>query len=261
MTQKPQQSPANPLYETEGRITYLDQKSLAKKAGMSTRKKAFLVVMAAIALALGLFVFFKIVPLFTHTTSFSQAPVEEALQEQAYDFPQAEQIALLSADDIVSYLDSNHISYYNATSSEQKSLGGLDVIKLPDGVDLLTAGALYSQGIDKLNASEAVTLLNGSWQLTLRVQGGYELRIRYASFASTTDQEAVEMARTEFGLGNATVTAQGVDQHGNTYFIGEIQSAEGPLTWRIGACPLSEMYAIDGLPSTASYVVVRIFHS
>lgn len=215
--------------------------------------------MVTIALALGLFVFFKLVPLFTHTTSFSQAPVEEALQEQAYNFPQAEKVALLSADDIISYLDSNHVSYYNATSPEQKSLGGLDVIKLPDGVDLLTAGALYSQGIDNLNASEAATLLNGSWQLTLRVQGGYELRVRYASFVSTTDQEAVEMARSEFGLANATVTAQGVDQHGNTYLIGEIQSAEGPLTWRIGACPLSEMYAIDGLPSTASYVVVRIF--
>lgn len=252
-------SPVDSPYETEGRITYLDQKSLAKKPGMSTRKKVFLIVMAAIALALGLFVFFKIVPLFTHTTTFSQAPVEEALQEQSYDFPQAKQVALLSADDIIAYLDENHVSYYNATSSEQKSLGGLDVIKLPDGVDLLTAGALYSQGIDKLNASEAATLLNGSWQLTLRIQGGYELRVRYASFTSATDQEAVEMARTEFGLDNTTVTAQGVDQHGNTYMIGEIQSAEGPLTWRIGACPLSEMYSIDGLPSSASYVVVRLF--
>lgn len=259
MTRTHKPSQVDSPYETQGRITYLDQKSLAQKPGMSIRKKVFLIIMATIALALGMFVFFKVVPLFTHTTSFSQAPVEEALQEQAYDFPQASQIILLSADDILSYLDSNHISYYNATSSEQSSLGGLDVIKLPDGIDLLTAGALYSQGIDNLNASEAATLLNGSWQLTLRVQGGYELRIRYASFTSSTDQEAVDLARQEFGLDDATVTAQGVDQHGNTYLVGEIQSAEGPLSWRIGACPLSEMYAIDGLPSSASYVVVRFF--
>ncbi len=259
MTRKTEQSPVDLPYETQGRITYLDQKSLAKKPGMSPRKKVFLISMTIIALCLGIFVFFKIVPLFTHTTSFSQAPVEEALQKQEYDFPQAEQIILLSADDILSYLNNNHIAYYDATSSEQHSLGGLDVIKLPDGVDLLTAGALYAQGIDNLNASEAATLLNGSWQLTLRVQGGYELRIRYASFSSSSDQEAVELARQEFGLDNALVTAQGIDQHGNTYLVGEIQSAEGPLNWRIGACPLSEMYAIDGLPTSASYVVVRFF--
>ena len=125
-------------------------------------------------------------------------------------------------------------------------------------MSLTEAGAWYLQGIENLSAADAVRFLNGSWRVTLSAGDAYDCRLRYAVFDVAGQQEAVDQARAATGLDSIAASDEGTDSYGNTYAEGVYEAGGVEYSWRVAACPLSDVYSNEGLPSDASYVVVTM---
>lgn len=237
---------------------YYDAQSLAAQRGMSKGVKvalgAFLVV--ALTIAAACFMFFR--GMITNNENPEQTEINIAAVVD-YGFPALQTYALADRDTVLAFLEDSGATYYDRTSEESKASGGLDVIKLADGVDLVTAASWYAQGVSSLSSTDASKLLNGSWQLSMSKTTGYDCRVKYGTFSAANPQEAVNNAVQNFSLQTAPVTDEGVDGRGNTYKEGVVDTDRGTVHWRVSSCPLSEVYKINGLPSSACYVVVRIY--
>ena len=173
-----------------------------------------------------------------------------------YNLPQAQDLATATAESLASLSDSKAGLTYDATNDTDKQAGGTDLIHLPEGIDVTSAAAWYAQGIDAIDAADAARLLNGSWRVTLSSSSAYDCRLRYALFNTPDQQSAVDTTRQAVGLAEASTTDQGTDSYGNTYVEGTYDADGVQRTWRVASCPLSSIYANDGLPEDASYVVV-----
>ena len=87
------------------------------------------------------------------------------------------------------------------------------------------------------------------------------MRIRYADLQSADEGQAIQSALESEGWADNNAVAisdEGIDEVGNTYKEGTIQTDSGTYAWRISACPLADVYNISGLPETAQYVGIRM---
>lgn len=236
-------------------IDYYDTDVLLQERPFTRPKQIVAGIIVALGVAFAAFTVYSVV-----STSLSGGSVgQNATAEVSYDLPQATQYALLGRDDILAQMDSAGYTTIDITD-EEDGQGGLDAVRLPEGVSAADAAIWYAQGLTSINAADAAKFLNGSWRITLNTTDGYDLRIRYGEFKSSSQQDAINNAISAIGLGEATVTGEGVDDQGNTYKEGTVTASNGQsVNWRVAACPLSEVYAINGLPSNASYVAVRIY--
>ena len=132
------------------------------------------------------------------------------------------------------------------------------VIKLPAGVSAAEAGAIYLSGVDKVGAADAARLLNGAWDLKVDRENGVNMVLHFADFKSKSVDAAVQAAIAAEGLTDSSIEKSGEDESGNTYTMGTITGDTGTYSWRVSAIPLSEIYAINGLPEDAVYVGVRM---
>ncbi|MEG1751373.1 MAG: teichoic acid transporter, partial [Raoultibacter sp.] len=57
----------------------------------------------------------------------------------------------------------------------------------------------------------------------------------------------------------ATAGEIATDEAGNTFYAGTFDTGDTPYKWKASACSLSDIYRIDGLPSTALYIVFRMY--
>lgn len=192
------------------------------------------------------------------TESTTEQIEENATAEVTYDLPQALDMAGTTYESLIQYMDSLGVTYYDNTDDETKASSGASIIKLPDGVDLATAAAWYAQGVENLSTANAVRFLNGSWTISLTVDTEYDCRLRFALFGAGGESAAVTNVQSSVGLADATVTAEGTDSSGNTYVEGTFDKDGETYNFRIAACPLSDVYSVEDLPSDSTYVVVTV---
>lgn len=201
--------------------------------------------------------------LWTRGVLFPRESTPEDVQRNAeaeidYGLPTARDLAGADANSLSALAAADGATVYDNTSEEEQKGGGADLVRLAEGVSLADAGAWYLQGIENLPAADAVRFLNGSWRVTLSAGDAYDCRLRYALFNSAGQQEAVDQARAATGLDAIDASDVGTDSYGNTYAEGVYELDGMTYSWRVAACPLSDVYSNEGLPADASYVVVTM---
>lgn len=236
-------------------IDYYDTGVLLQERPFNRNKLIVAGIIVALGIGIAAFIIYAVISTYSTGGSVGQ----NASADVAYNLPQAPEYALMNRDEILSSMDSAGYTYIDITN-EEDGKGGLDALRLPNGVSVTDAALWYAQGINNINAANAAKLLNGSWRITLNTENGYDLRIRYGEFSSSSQQDAVNAAISNAGLSNASVSNEGIDDQGNTYKEGTMTTTDGQtINWRVAACPLTSVYEINGLPSNASYVAIRIF--
>lgn len=233
----------------DGNVRYLDATPLRRPFDMPLQQKmiAAAFVFAAVVISAYLVNSFVAEPM--HQASLAREPSVASL-------PALVDYALLDDDGIKAALDEAGLAYYDATELSQD--GSLLLYKLPSDVDLRTATALYTRGMASWNASQAARMMNGSWSLSVERDGAVSLVVRYADFASGTVEGAVAAAVQAEGFDVSSITSTGVDDAGNTYSEGTIDSNGAEFQWRVSAIPLSDVRSISGLPDNAVYVGIRL---
>lgn len=185
-----------------------------------------------------------------------QAMADNLSQDIAYDLPQLYPLMALDNATILSTFQEAGLSVFEMPTKENSAVW--QVIKLPAGVNAAEAGAIYLSGIDKVGAADAARLLNGSWDLKVDRENGVNVVLHFVDFKSKSVDAAVQAAIAAEGLTDSSIEKSGEDESGNTYTMGTITGDTGTYSWRVSAIPLSEIYAINGLPEDAVYVGVRM---
>lgn len=239
------------------RVRYLNGEKLSRPLEMPKqykRKSYLIVLIAALIGAVFLYFYFDTT---VNAPIREQKMMEERLEQDiALDLPNM--ISLLPMDDasITATLESSGATIFNK-SAAQGNTSQLELIKLPEGVDLSQATAMYLKGINKLSGVEAATLLNGSWDLDVDRSKGMNMAIHYADFQSKTVDAAIQSALEQQGLDQTVLAESGVDNSGNTYASGNVDVDGTTYAWKISALPLNEVYSVNGLPDDAVYVGIR----
>ncbi|WP_295999686.1 teichoic acid transporter [uncultured Adlercreutzia sp.] len=244
---------------TIGDVRYYDGAELSRPLEMPSRVRLVMYGAMAVAALLGaLFLVNYFDGIMNEPLRQQQTLQENLTREVALDLPSLASLMPRSDEKIMAALSKKDYTLYERTPIGTDPDGGFEVIKLPEGVSLEEAGAMYLQGVDKLSAPDAVKLLKGAWTLTVTRKNGTSMRLRYADFDSGTLEKAVQNAMAAEGLENATVEDSGVDDSGNTYQTGTVtDKKDRTYTWRVSVIELSEVYDISGLPNTAYFVGIR----
>lgn len=239
-------------------VRYLSGDVLSRPLDIPRGSRRGLYVSVALAVVLACaFVF-----VFLDTTASAPAREIEKMEESlsrdvSLDLP--DMASLLPLDD--ASIDAK-LKETGATFFERKPAGTAEVyeiVKLPSDVTLLEAGELYAIGIGKLSAPQAVTLLNGSWDLAVERKNGMNMSLHYADFKSGSLENVITNAVAAENLAQGGEPDRGEDDgFGNAYATGPITVADKNYTWTVSACPLKQVYSVAGLPDDAAYVGIRI---
>lgn len=245
--------------DVKGSIRYVDGSALKRPLSFPKRSLVILAVFVVVAAIIG-YTFWN-----NLHDEIVNAPIREAEETQANlnrDVGYGTPIlwSIIQMDDatmIQMYTDAGYTIY--DLSSADESGSGFDIIKLPEDVSLTEAALMYSQGVSNLSSAEAAKLLKGSWRLTVGRSGYVDMNTKYADFSSGSVEAAIQEAIAFQSFTDTTFGESGTDSAGNTFQSGTMEVNGTVYNWRISACPLSEVYSVDGLPSTAVYVGVRMY--
>lgn len=250
----------NEFKDDGGPVRFIDGSALDRPLKVPWTFRIIMAVIVAVA-AIGGGIFF-----FNVSDEINNAPLREAEateaalnREVALNLPVLPSLVQLDDPSILALFTEAGYTIYDLNSANQAEGTGFDVIKLPEGVDLIDAGVLYSKGITNLSSSEAARLLNGSWRMTVSRSGYVSMSVKYADFTSGGVDAAVQNAIISQGLAESVPTDSGVDSAGNTFQSGQIDINGTIYQWRVSACPLLDFYSIDGLPDTGAYVGIRLY--
>jgi hypothetical protein len=240
-----------------GGTAYLDASPLNRPITMPIAQKIILAVIIIAAIVIGGF--------FVNDTVFANArAVEKAEKTIAANLarpaslesiPNMASLVLLSDDEIRAAFNQAGYNIYDASSMSEDN--SLILWKMPDDVSVEQAALMISQGIKKLDPEQATLLLNGSWKFESDRVNGTSMVVRYADFTTGDPQVAIRSALEKEGF-DANNVESGVDDSGNSFSTGGVDVNGTQCTWRISAVPLSDYYAISGMPENACYVGVRI---
>lgn len=142
--------------------------------------------------------------------------------------------------------------------SEDSGADALDVDKMPASVDPVDINAAQQNGVMSLPAEKAAAFLSDYWNLTLYRSDATDLKVKYCLFGPTTAEQAIVQAVETQGWQSSSLGETGIDQVGNTYQHGTIDLDGHQYRWSVYACPLSEVYAVTGLPDSAWYISSRL---
>lgn len=243
----------------EGPIRTIDSSSLARPFDPPKPVLIVSLVFALIAAIIGGRYAFGAIDGILHGAQRDAATVETNINRGvSYDLPIMENyISLDDATIVQTFADAGYQTYNILGEGEE----GVDVMKIPSDVTLVDAALVYAKGVSNMDAVTASKYLVGSWRFTVSRTNGTEMKVRYCDLAAENAQDAVQHAWQSEGWAdndNVTITAEGVDEIGNTYREGTIETESGTHTWRISVCDLDGVYSISGLPSTAQYVGIRM---
>ena len=173
------------------------------------------------------------------------------------DLPELPALVNMGDQEIIDDLTSEGYTLYETEEIGTNPNGGFEVVRIPEDITLAEAGVLYLQGINNLTSAQAMRLLDGSWQLGVNRDDGTAMRLHYADFESGSIETAIATARDSQGIDADDVDNDGIDDSGNTYETGRMNISGTSYIWRISVIPLSEMYSVSGMPSSALYVGIR----
>ena len=240
-------------------MLHLDGTALLKPQRPTKREMIVVALFVVIAAGIGISFFTWFYDSVINAAAREQASLENTLsQDRALDLPNL--VSLLELDDaaIEQTLSEQGYETYVISSSTLDPDDSIDIVKLPEGLSAADAAILYASGISSLSASDAANLLYGSWRLDVTRSTSTSLRVRYADFSSGDLENALSSAIASQGFDEASITDSGTDSSGNLYREGTVSTDEGEVTWRVSTISLSSVYSIDGLPSDACYVGIRV---
>lgn len=247
-----------PRYENTT-IDYPDTSVLARPLDMppAVRRGLGLFLVAAAVIG-GIFLFRYFDATVSAPAREAAEVVENVTRRVPYDLPVLLDLMPLSDTDIMASLSASGDTLFERTPIGTNEAGGFQVVKLPEGVSLADAAAVYLTGLDKVNAVSASKLLNGSWNLTVTREAPYNILVRYADFSSGSIENAIQSALLSQNLDSEEETESGIDDSGNTYLAGSVEKSGETYQWRVSVIPLAEVYEIKGLPDDALYVGIRM---
>lgn len=242
-------------------VNRLDATALERPFNLPGKAKAVLGCAVALAAVGGGFFLHSVAEGVLLSDEREQAAIQESLSKGVeLNLPALKDLSQLDDETIVSTLSADGSTIVDLNSLQGKQDAGLDLYKLPQGEDLETAKAtaamLLTTGL--VSGSDAVDVLNGAWRLQVDRGEYLNLNLRYADFSSQTAQDAIAAAITSQGLDGTATSEISLDSSGNTIQTGTVDIAGIPYAWQVSTCPLNEVYAIEGLPSNAQYVGIRI---
>ena len=239
----------------QGNVRYMDGSSLLRPVDMPRSQKIIMAVFVVIAVIIGFRLAAGAITAVSDSNTQSKASVEENLARPvSYNLPVLTQMADMDDQAILDSLTAAGYTVYNQTA---EGTAGLDLVKLPSEVTVADAAAMYAKGVGSLSASQAALLLNGGWTLTVDRADTLSMAVKYADFSSSTLEAAIQSAIAAEGF-EASSTSMDTDEVGNTFQTGTVDIDGDTYTWRVSAAPLSDKYDIKGLPSTATYVGIRL---
>ena len=243
----------------EGPVRYLDGSSLARPFYPPKFVFYAAIAFAVVAAVIGIRYAGGAIDSILHGAERNAATVEANISRGVeYELPSLENYIALDDATIVQVLgESGYVTYNLLDEGEE----GVDVMKLPSDVTLADAALVYAKGISNMDSVTASKYLVGSWRFSVSRTNGTEMKVRYCDLAAQGAQDAVQRAMQGEGWldnANVTISAEGVDEVGNTYREGTIETESGTRAWRISVCDLSGVYNISGLPSTAQYVGIKM---
>lgn len=240
-------------------IAYMDAESLSRPLDSPKHVRMATIVALVAAAVIGGIMLFNYFDAVINAPARERAALEENLsQEVSLGMPGLASLMGLSDEDALAALYATGATFYERVPLGSSPDVSFEVMRLPDGLSIADAGALYLAGISNLSATDAAKLLHGSWDLSLSRTEGTNLYVRYADFTSGSVQGAIENARGEAGLGDGELTDSGIDEAGNTYATGTVSDSGITYSWRISAISLDEVYDVSGLPDDAVYVGIRL---
>ncbi len=240
-------------------IRYMDGSSLSRPLDMPRSQNRILLGFVAAAVILGAIMMFYLLDMVFNAPARNAVSVESNINRTVtYNVPVLTTLTGQSGDIILNAFTAAGYAVIQMPNSTQTATN-FDVFKLPSDVSVADATVDYSLGINNLSASEAARLLTGSWRMTLDNSAGNDLSVKYADFSSKSLDVAIQTAMDQQGLPAAAVTDSGIDSAGNTFKSGSIDVGGTRYSWKVSACSLSGVYPINGLPSSALYVGIRLY--
>lgn len=244
----------------ENPVRYMDGSALKRPFSVPYQFRIIMAVFVIAAAAIGGYVLLGVADDFINAPKReAEATQENLLRDVSYDVPALATICQTDDVGLMNYFNGFGYTFYEKLSTEETGGNGFEIIKLPSDVTLADAMVLYSKGIPSLTSSEAAKLLKGSWTMTVGRSGYLDMKVKYCDFDSVNVETAVQNSVAQQGLAESILGESGVDSAGNTFQKGQVEVNGFIYNWQISACPLSEIYSVDGLPTTASYVVVRLY--
>ena len=244
----------------QGNIAYPNAKKLLRP---QTLKGPWL-ILAAVVIALAACVAWNFLSTASDSIYFSQIRMRTQVEQNiardiSYDFVQLKSyITYSSAQDVYDEVSSEYTLVQLGV--DEVSEDGFDAFKLPSDVSSEEGAAALKGGIGSMNKVQASKVLKGGWRITMDVSNYQDLRVRYTDFSSATLEDAILSAIYSQGFDgdDCEVTAEGIDESGNTYKSGTCDIDGETYFWRVSAVQFNDAYSIDGIPDTAIYVGVRM---
>lgn len=242
-------------------VNRLDGQPLARPFHLPTRVKVMLgCVVAVAAVGGGVFVH-SVADGVLLSGEREQAAIRESLSKEVdLGLPVLKDLSQLDDATIQSDLAASGETIVDINALQGKQDEGLDLYKIPEGLTqeqaMATAAAMLTTGL--VSGSDAVDVLNGGWRLMVDRGEYLNLNLRYADFQSQTAEDAIAAAIASQGLDGTATSETSQDSSGNTIQTGTVDIAGIPYAWQVSACPLSDVYKIDGIPDSAQYVGIRV---
>lgn len=246
--------------EREGNIAYLDASGLRRPFTMPMAQRIIAAIIVVIAIIIGYTAIDRtLLDSYRQAEAF-QTSIESNLAREASieTLPNMPGVMPLDNETTVASFTDAGIEVVDLTSLNDSY--DMMVCKVPSGMTAEETSDMYAKGIGALDAVEATKLLNGSWMLTADRENG-TMVVRYVDFKTSDPQIAVQNAIAKEGFDAATITETGVDDSGNTYSLGTVETEGGTCIWKASALPFDDIYSISGMPEGACYVGVRLTYA
>lgn len=246
--------------ERNGNVAYLDASGLRRPFAMPKAQRVIAAVIVVVAIIIGYTIVDR-----TLLDSYRQAEavrtsIESNLAREASieSLPNMPSIVALDNEATLAAFTDAGVQAVDLTALNDSY--DMMICKVPADMTPDETSALYAKGIGALDAVEATKLLNGSWMLTADRENGTTV-VRYVDFKTADPQIAVQNAIAKEGFDAAAITETGVDDSGNTYSLGTVETDNGTCIWKVSALPFDDIYSISGMPEGACYVGVRLTYA
>lgn len=246
--------------EQDGNIAYLDSRGLKRPFSMPMAQR----VIAAVIVIAAIFIAYTIVDRTVLNTyrevEALDAAIEANLAREASIETLPNMAGLMPLDNetiTAAFVDAGIVV---ADLTGLNDSYDLLLAKVPQDMSVEETASLYENGIGALDATQATRLLNGSWSLGVNREYA-TMVVRYADFKTGDPQVAVQNAISKEGFDPETITETGVDDSGNTYSVGTVETEGGLCIWKVSALPLDDIYSISNMPENVCYVGVRLTYA
>ena len=242
----------------QGNIAYLDGAPLMRPADMPLAQRVIAIAIVAVAVIIGCVLVNKfVISKWQEATAAEQAVISNLAREASIEtIPTVSGLINLNNEDIIASFEKSGYTLHDTTTPDDS--GSMSLYKLPSDMSEDDAVPLLLHGIGSLEAQDASRFLVGSWYFGADRVGGTSMVVRYVDFSTGDPQIAVQNAVDKEGFDMSSSTDSGVDESGNTYVAGTLDTDGTTCTWKVSALPLSDIYSISGLPKDACYVGIRV---